>query len=796
MSVKLYPPYIEGKISAQFGEILAIPFQMNRTVGMKDFSVIKAQIKTISTNQTIGTSYDSINIIDNVAYFNCGSALQAGQFYKIQLAYSDGTNTGYYSTVGVFKYTGKGTISVNYLEADKDNPSLSVYEGTYINEDDPTEKEYSYQFDMYKEGQLIYSSGELLHNVDNEVDRFIPPITLALGVPYELVYNVTTANNLQLSKTYKIMNRTLSEIPLDLNGELKASLNYDDGYIAIDIVANEYRVFVGRYRLLRFNENGYEVVDEFIIHGPLSTSAAFPTRIYRDFTVQQGVTYRYALQQIDDTHVSQKLFSNEIYADFEDMYLYDGERQLKIHFNPKVPSFKTTHLEAKLNTIGGKYPFFFRNGHTEYKEFNISGLISILGDNNKFFYEWSEMEAAETRAYTPAIRLAGKNSYTDSISSNIALEREFKIEVLDWLNNGKPKLFRSATEGNYVVRLMNISLSPNDTLGRMLHTFSAQASEIMDCTFTNLLEHRLISHIPDIKQTLVGQTKLTQVNNCLENIRSEFAFITAPPQTQVRFYFNDMTTTDILIGPTMVYRMQTVNNNAIIKIEIVKTSGEVIVDYNAFVPSDYLLTFNGKEIKSISHYEFATQIRHAGAIINSKENKLLHPFKRGEKHYDNFNIMSITFALKSVSVDSYHSNLTLNTDVAGNAYTASGQLIEPNDDDYTITLGFKNQEPFKLNLKSITLYEDMNQLYPHKWRLDSFGNVTLTCDIFDDNLFQPTVLILGNHVYANIYYTVAKYTYVEEPSEEDIEHIAYDGGTVATQGENRLIVYDGGGVIR
>ena len=29
----------------------------------------------------------------------------------------------------------------------------------------------------------------------------------------------------------------------------------------------------------------YEVVDEFIIHGPLSTSAAFPTRIYRDFTI-------------------------------------------------------------------------------------------------------------------------------------------------------------------------------------------------------------------------------------------------------------------------------------------------------------------------------------------------------------------------------------------------------------------------------------------------------------------------------------------------------------------------------
>jgi hypothetical protein len=65
-------------------------------------------------------------------------------------------------------------------------------------------------------------------------------------------------------------------------------------------------------------------------------------------------------------------------------------------------------LEAKLNTIGGKYPFFFRNGHTEYKEFNISGLISMLGDDNKFFYKWSEMETPETRAGTPAIRPAAK----------------------------------------------------------------------------------------------------------------------------------------------------------------------------------------------------------------------------------------------------------------------------------------------------------------------------------------------------------------------------------------------------
>jgi len=57
---------------------------------------------------------------------------------------------------------------------------------------------------------------------------------------------------------------------------------------------------------------------------------------------------------------------------------------------------------------------------------------------------------------------------------------------LEWLNNGEPKLFRSPGEGNYIVRLMNVSLSPEDTLGRMLHNFSCTAYEIDDYTYNNL----------------------------------------------------------------------------------------------------------------------------------------------------------------------------------------------------------------------------------------------------------------------------------------------------------------------
>jgi hypothetical protein len=76
------------------------------------------------------------------------------------------------------------------------------------------------------------------------------------------------------------------------------------------------------------------------------------------------------------------------------------------------------------------------------------------------------------------------------------------MAALDWLTNGKPKLFRSPGEGNYIVRLMNTSLTPNDTVGRMLHTFSTTAYEIDECNFANLDKYKLLS-IPTIDNRIM-----------------------------------------------------------------------------------------------------------------------------------------------------------------------------------------------------------------------------------------------------------------------------------------------------
>jgi len=93
---------------------------------------------------------------------------------------------------------------------------------------------------------------------------------------------------------------------------------------------------------------------------------------FKDVTIEQGIQYKYSFRQYNDNGLySNREETEPILADFEDIFLCDNEKQIKIRFNPKISSFKTTRLESKVDTIGGKHPFIFRNGIVEYKEFPI-----------------------------------------------------------------------------------------------------------------------------------------------------------------------------------------------------------------------------------------------------------------------------------------------------------------------------------------------------------------------------------------------------------------------------------------
>jgi hypothetical protein len=95
---------------------------------------------------------------------------------------------------------------------------------------------------------------------------------------------------------------------------------------------------------------------------------------------------------------------------------------------------------------------------------------------------------------------------TNLTGDNFAAERVFKMKALEWLTNGEAKVFRSPAEGNFIVRLMNSSLSPNDTVGRMLHTFSSTAYEVADFTYSTLGDMGFININIEPKPSLQWET--------------------------------------------------------------------------------------------------------------------------------------------------------------------------------------------------------------------------------------------------------------------------------------------------
>lgn len=534
----LASPIIEGTLPAFYLDDngiaqIAIPFSMSRAVNKNQIKGFKLKIKNVQqSNYLITLSQSSIDFIESIVYFDISKetlekSFLIGQFYKCQLAYIDTNDVvGYYSTVGVIKYTTKPKVSILTLSETSNNSHIYTYTGLYSQyEKDFTEKIYSYRFILKDENNnILKDTGFIIHNNSNDElpyesqDTFTYTADLDLNKKYYLSYTIRTNNMLEISSpSYKIVQKKSIMSDLEIEKILPV-LNYNNGYIEIqiegkkDFLGNE-KPARGYFILSRASEKSnymdWEKISEFSL-----VSERPSIKKWKDFTIEQGVHYKYSIQQFNSNLYSDRMISDEIvFADFEDCFLYDGKRQLKIRFNPKISSFKKDVLETKVDTLGSKYPFIFKNGQVEYKEFPISGLISYLSDEENLFLNYnyidnSQREKNDQNLLSLVKKKEFKSFNTDLISENIYLERQFKLEVLDWLTNGEPKLFKSPTEGNYIVRLLNVSLTPNDQVGRMIHTFNATAYEIADLSYDNLCKLNIIDQGSSVNNTFLKFTTI------------------------------------------------------------------------------------------------------------------------------------------------------------------------------------------------------------------------------------------------------------------------------------------------
>lgn len=654
---KLYPPTIPSSIPAFYVENgtakIAVPFSMNRAVDADSVAGFRIKIKTVQSNTLVKTisietdvgAQSAIN--SRIAVFEWEAdvngnrtpefnKIKMGQYLKVQMAYiGKNKQPGYFSTVAITKYTSKPLVSIANADVADDPNAIPIfkqsYTGVYQTTEDTSERPYSYCFYLFNALKgLEETSGWKLHNtsinriaseaiaLDQTVDTYTFTAPMQDDKLYYIQYGVRTINNLEVySPLYPVFQALTDNT--ELEATLTAENNFDNAYIELklalnqDITINTPWPKSGSNSYISIQIERASKTTNYQDWSILKKVAFLNYKevvnwSFKDFTIEQGHHYLYRFRQYSNNGISSKgsEIAEPILADFEDMFLWDGKKQLKIRFNPKVSSFKATLMEQKMETIGSQYPFIFKNGIVNYKEFPIAGLISHVADENMLFLDKeSDLGLTITEEpirgespggftgfelqYVPVsgdydpeqiyylrttdlytgepVLTNGHYEYTkcvpgdfsrniiqqswdvphwhqnlftlesvpslepvDNLPSQLDLsaetmraERLFKMKVLEWLNDGTIKMFKSPAEGNYLVRLMNVSLTPEDKLGRMLHNFQATAYEMEALTYANLIdldfvsvEDYEVSKITPMTNVLI-RTILNQQNNFSQN---------------------------------------------------------------------------------------------------------------------------------------------------------------------------------------------------------------------------------------------------------------------------------------
>ena len=240
---------------------------------------------------------------------------------------------------------------------------------------------------------------------------------------------------------------------------------------------------------------------------------------FDDRTIESGVWYKYNFQVIDEAGARSRFIDESIYKPsplmivFNDVFLTAGGKQLKITLNNETGSLSYNLQESRTDTIGSQFPWIRRNGAIKYRTFSLGGLISYLGNNemilfsnsensdtnieyqnnlaekniNGLFYSKDDLFPQEISELYQSYNLDnGITNYND-----IMLEKVFRDKVIDFLLEDRPVLFRSATEGNILIRLMDLSFSPNTQLKNYIYSFGSTAVEIAECNFDNFHKYNI-----------------------------------------------------------------------------------------------------------------------------------------------------------------------------------------------------------------------------------------------------------------------------------------------------------------
>ncbi|MBS7257324.1 MAG: hypothetical protein KIG63_02620 [Methanobrevibacter sp.] len=325
-------------------------------------------------------------------------------------------------------------------------------------------------------GAIIQPESQKLYNY-HTFNKVLDPDTT-----YQVLFEVSTSSGYTQSQlydfavvledrdiTYSIeLNENyygMSSEEISLTKTMVRLVVKDTSYSDENLKPNTYLI-----RRASSKDNFETWIDLAELRCAIGTSELYAT--YNDIMVESGITYKYTVQP-KMLNTSRLVVSDSVEATpvYEHTWLLgQNNAYLSIGFNLNLSNFKTVIKEAKIETIGSQYPFFVRNGDIKYREFSLSGLIC------------QNMDA------TNSLKIG-------EYENRHIQERMFRDSLHELLLDGRPKLFKSETEGLILVYLSNVSLTPSNVLGRMLYDFSMTATEIGRVDVDNLSEAEIIQFL-------------------------------------------------------------------------------------------------------------------------------------------------------------------------------------------------------------------------------------------------------------------------------------------------------------
>jgi len=348
----------------------------------------------------------------------------------------------------------------------------------------------SYRIKLYsEEDELLQDSGNIYTNTFTDPNEINYSLNYMLeeDTLYYFTLEYETANLYNKILTYyfetsegsgETLNATLAVEPQEENGRFKISLT------SIEPISGDIII---RRSSSRTNFTIWEDVNS------CSFNAVAANYTWYDYTIESGIFYKYLAQKKSNQGrgVPISASGEPFMLLFDDIFLVGKDRQLKIKFDPNISSFKRTLGETHTETIGSQFPFIYRNSNMNYIQFPLGGTISCLEDDNNLFTSRAELLGSNNLTYYNDYNnneYRRINEYNDWV-----YEREFRKLVLDFLTNDEVKLFKSTTEGNFLIKILDVNLSPNQTLGRRIYNFTATAYEIDEYSFSKCKDYQILS---------------------------------------------------------------------------------------------------------------------------------------------------------------------------------------------------------------------------------------------------------------------------------------------------------------